>query len=1035
MTEPCLEKYMRPYWGIVIGIYEEIKGVEMPLSKIAYTEMGIDGGASGCTSGYYDHVGYSYLLNKRNGLVSEENKPTELKGFIKYNGNLYDVIPSLDLEKSLGNINDDIIYHSELGGLINNYTINTNVGVPIYSTLTLITKLPGGEVDTGNWKWDTGETEQNLTIEVIKSYAYRVTYTNVNGIESKLLFTIAVQGDCEETKASQYIYLNDNQIGNDKVEVVENSTLKLELNVIDEYGTILWSTGETDYTINIPYLSNSRNITAIFTNICGRQFVYIYQLNVIDSTNNNNEDNSLISFESTNFTIQRKTSGNTWEEDNYYFINNNEILSIDTKNERQKYFYIGVNCDYSPPETYIDYIKLVPSNSDYFQECEITINLIKNKIKFNLNLSTNLISTNSYGIFSLSDIIYNVDKINMNFQSFDENENKVNYINIENLEINKFTKEEEFEIIEKRITTNYLYNKSIIIKISSDNECFEPEINQYQINIINSMENENEFDEKMIEQIIINKTNELKINIRENFENNIQYEENYFNIYFYNTSESSQNNAIIKESLSNVNLMNCEKILKAKYNIPENEVLNIMKIDIKRKETNSLQVEYEIYSEDFQLLNLNDCFNETVRITIPYSLKNIKMNKYRKLSEEIDLEKKYKLGLKFGYDILDPNSPFYNDICTEFDSEYSTDLIIEDRKKYYYLPQMFCEDTCNYVSYNINTYKVNCDCKIKIEPKYNYLFRNFSDNKINSDFNKKISHMNFQVLKCINEGSKNFTENIGVWLILIIFLFFCILSVFAILFDINLNKLNIEGEPSENENLNYSEIKLSVMPYELSLLNDKRNFIQMYLGILKYNNIISFTFISKSIKNKYLKMMILLFFIVLLFLFNLFLFLDKDFTNIYLNEDKYDFGQEYPMALSVTFICLLINMVIRMLLKEKNKNLKMFKVITDNRTSNNDNQPDENVVLNISEKKFNFRIIIFIIVFIFVTIYVFLHLISFGGIFVNNQKYLIIRVVLSLLTSFIIPFFLCLIYALLRYIGIKKEKRILYNISSIIQNY
>ena len=40
--------------------------------------------------------------------------------------------------------------------------------------------------------------------------------------------------------------------------------------------------------------------------------------------------------------------------------------------------------------------------------------------------------------------------------------------------------------------------------------------------------------------------------------------------------------------------MNCEKILKEKYNIPENEVLNIIKVDLTRKETNSLQVEYEV---------------------------------------------------------------------------------------------------------------------------------------------------------------------------------------------------------------------------------------------------------------------------------------------------------------------------------------------------------------------------------------------------------------------------------------------------------
>ena len=287
MYQPYLEKYIRPYWGTVIGMYEEVKGIVMPFSKMAYNDMGIDEGASGPTSGYYDHMGYSFLLNKRDGLAPKEKVPTELKGIIKYSGNLYNVIPCLDLEKSLGNINEDIIYHSELGGLINNYTINNNVGVPKGSTITLIPKLPNDEENTGIWRWNTGETTQNITIQVDKSYAYRVIYTNKNGIESKLLFTIAIQGDCHITKGIQSIYFNGTKIGDDIAEADSGSTLTLELSVVDLYGTILWSTGETDYKVTIPILNSSLSVSAIFTNICGRQIIYTYQLNVIIPSNEN----------------------------------------------------------------------------------------------------------------------------------------------------------------------------------------------------------------------------------------------------------------------------------------------------------------------------------------------------------------------------------------------------------------------------------------------------------------------------------------------------------------------------------------------------------------------------------------------------------------------------------------------------------------------------------------------------------------------------------------------------------------------------
>ena len=409
----------------------------MPFAEMSYNDMGIDGGASGGTSGYYDHMGYSFLLNKRDGLASEDKIPTELKGFIKYDGDLNNIIPSLELEKSLGNVKDNIIYHNELGGLINHYSINNKVSVPKKSKITLIPIIQGNEENTGDWKWNTGETTQNLSIEVEKSFAYRVTYKNIKGIESHQLFTIAVQGDCEKTKVTQSIYLNDTKIGNDTAEAISGSNLKLELSTLDLYGTILWSTGETDYSITIPCLNSTRNITAVFTNMCGREIVFIFQLFVL--FNSETSDQNLITLENTEFKIQRKISENNWEDTNNYILNNNIILSIDTNIERYKYFYLGVNCDYIPPESNIDYIKLVPLNSIYFNECEIIVKFINRKNKYKLNLSTNTFTVNSYSLFSLTDIIYNVDKINLNFITLDENENSVDIADIEKLEIIPFT--------------------------------------------------------------------------------------------------------------------------------------------------------------------------------------------------------------------------------------------------------------------------------------------------------------------------------------------------------------------------------------------------------------------------------------------------------------------------------------------------------------------------------------------------------------------------------------------------------------------
>ena len=79
MTEPALGAQMRPYWGTVIGHYEGVKGVRMPFSEKAYAAMGIDGGGAGATSGGYDHLGYSVLMNTHEDqLAPAATVPTEL---------------------------------------------------------------------------------------------------------------------------------------------------------------------------------------------------------------------------------------------------------------------------------------------------------------------------------------------------------------------------------------------------------------------------------------------------------------------------------------------------------------------------------------------------------------------------------------------------------------------------------------------------------------------------------------------------------------------------------------------------------------------------------------------------------------------------------------------------------------------------------------------------------------------------------------------------------------------------------------------
>lgn len=267
MSEPALGAQMRPYWGTVIGIYEGIKGVEMPYSKIAYNEMGIDAGGQGNTSGGYDHMGYSVLMNTYDGLAMADEVPTELTPKMEYSGTLTGLIPSIAVEKALGNIDGNIIAHNELGGLVNSYKINNKTALPKGKMVRLMPQLPDDEEDTGKWIWNTGETTRNITVTTDRSYMYRVTYTNSKGVESDLCFSLAVTGDCEDTSLSPSIKIDDVTIADTaEATVFYGGSVSLSVSDAGGWGTYEWSNGATGSSVTLNNIKEDTDITVTFTN-------------------------------------------------------------------------------------------------------------------------------------------------------------------------------------------------------------------------------------------------------------------------------------------------------------------------------------------------------------------------------------------------------------------------------------------------------------------------------------------------------------------------------------------------------------------------------------------------------------------------------------------------------------------------------------------------------------------------------------------------------------------------------------------------
>ena len=248
MTGPALGNQIRPYWGTVIGHYQGVLGKDMPYSEMAYANLiknGPDGGGQGSTSGGYDHLGYSVLMNYRDHKATAEEVPTLLA-------------PKMV-------VGNDTLSHNELGGLVNTFKTNNNTGVAKGTVIQLLPQLRDGSEDSGQWQWNTGETTRNLTVTANESYVYRVCYTNKHGVKSYLCFSIAVQGDCEPTPVE--VSANYNGVtATDSITIFYDDAITLKAASKDGFGSFAWSTGATNSNITVKNLRRDTLFTVAFKN-------------------------------------------------------------------------------------------------------------------------------------------------------------------------------------------------------------------------------------------------------------------------------------------------------------------------------------------------------------------------------------------------------------------------------------------------------------------------------------------------------------------------------------------------------------------------------------------------------------------------------------------------------------------------------------------------------------------------------------------------------------------------------------------------
>ena len=232
------------------------------------------------------------------------------------------------------------------------------------------------------------------------------------------------------------------------------------------------------------------------------------------------------------------------------------------------------------------------------------------------------------------------------------------------------------------------------------------------------------------------------------------------------------------------------------------------------------------------------------------------------------------------------------------------------------------------------------------------------------------------------------------------------------------------------EFLEQKDFVINSLEYEKAFKLDKRNYFKYYTSLLKDNHPLMFSFYCNNDYNsRIIKIFLFFFSFSSDMTINALFFNDNTMHKIYQDKGKFNFLFQIPQILYSTLISRLIDILIKTLALSQDNIIEFEK---------------ENWKYNIKEKYIKTLNIIkiksisfFALVFIILSFFWY-YITCFCGIYVNTQIHLIKDSCISLLTSFIFPFAICLIPGLFRIPTLRMKNpsgKILYKFSIFLQNY
>ena len=318
--------------------------------------------------------------------------------------------------------------------------------------------------------------------------------------------------------------------------------------------------------------------------------------------------------------------------------------------------------------------------------------------------------------------------------------------------------EEETQIEEENI--NIIEEENLI---EEQNEIIEKEKEEENTNSaikkpkLDSSDNSIVESQLSLENVLDNKDNIVSLcseifKQKENKDSMVKIESDDYNINYYPTNISQ--GQIDKSNSANVELGECENVLRRQYNIPKNENLFIAQLELKdKKYENSPKYQFEVYDSNNNKLDLKYCDEEDIIIKCPIDTNDPNYIFAKEMKE------------KYGIDIYNINDTFFHDKCKKL-SLNGKDMSTEMRIQEIYTKTNECGN-CS-LKTNFENNKIECNCSASenkgIEGDSNDINSIFDNEYLSMVSNFFIS-TNVHLFKCYNSFSlsniKEFYKNVG----------------------------------------------------------------------------------------------------------------------------------------------------------------------------------------------------------------------------------------------------------------------------------